>query len=87
MSGSIGPTVTLHTPSAPFVSAGSVDRHSQNTVTFEALGARTRKVTRPSADTSGERTARLSRLLCLDDRGQQQQQEQRAKLHENLLKE
>ncbi len=56
MSGSIGPTVTLQTPSAPLVSAGSVVRHSQNTVTLVAFGARTRNVTRLSAVTSGERT-------------------------------
>ena len=42
-----------------FGEGGLRGEHSQNTVTFDAFGARTRKVTRPSAVTSGADRRRL----------------------------
>ena len=53
MPGATGPTVTLHTPLASFC-MGTVPTASQITETFSALGARSRKVIRPSVCTSGE---------------------------------
>src|SRR5512144_2655460 len=53
MSGLSGSVVTDHTPSCPFC-IGPAFVPSQRSTTSFALGARRRKVTRPSAWTSGD---------------------------------
>src|SRR4051812_1371770 len=67
MPGGNGPSVVLQTPSSPLVRSALAERRTGCSspllrVTFSALGAYRRKVTLPSACTSGETTT--GRLGC-----------------------
>src|SRR6476469_8071064 len=54
MSGSYGPTVTLHIPFSSFCMSTGFVWPSMLTWTFAAFGELNRNVTRPSLETSGE---------------------------------